>query len=315
MENELRDLLTRVRQIELVTRKVVNAAGQGAYHSRFKGRGMAFSESRAYAAGDDPRRIDWNATARRGDELYVKQFVEERELTLLLAVDLSGSMSVGSRARVKRAVAAEAAALLAFSALRNHDKVGLLLFSDRVERLVRPRKGRAHVLRLVREILATKPQGKKTDLPAAVEVLTHLSKQRAIVALISDLTETGADAKTSGPLARAASGGAGLGALEKPLKVLARRHDLFVVEVEDPLDRELPDVGLVALEDAETGRKIVVDTTDSGVRETYRERLLAERTRVRGALERLGIERVTVTDQESSAALVRFLRRRARRAA
>jgi uncharacterized protein (DUF58 family) len=312
---ELRELLQRVRQIELVTRKVVNAAGQGAYHSRFKGRGMAFSESRAYAAGDDPRRIDWNATARRGDDLFVKQFVEERELTLLIAVDLSGSMSVGSRARAKRAIAAEAAALLAFSALRNHDKVGLLLFSDRVERLVRPKKGRAHVLRLIREILATKPHGKKTDLPAAVETLTHLSKQRAIVALISDFTETGADAKTTGPIVRSGAGASSLGALEKPLKVLARRHDLFVVEVEDPLDKELPDAGLIAIEDAETGKQILIDSSDPQVRAAYKERLLAERTRVRGAFERLGVERVVVTDLESSQALVRFLRRRARRAA
>jgi len=312
---ELRELLQRVRQIELSTRKIVNAAGQGAYHSRFKGRGMAFSETRTYAPGDDPRRIDWNATARRGDELYVKQFVEERELTLLIAVDLSGSMSVGSRARVKRQVAAEAAALLAFSALRNHDKVGLLLFSDRVERLVRPRKGRAHVLRLVREILATTPHGKRTDLVSAVETLTHLSKQRAIVALMSDLTETGSDAKTIGPMARAAGGAASLGALEKPLKVLARRHDLFVVEIEDPLDKELPDAGIVAIEDAETGKQVLVDTSDPGVRDAYKERLRAERVRVRGSLDRLGIEHVQVADPESSAALVRFLRRRARRAA
>ena len=220
-DEELRTLLKRVRQIELKTRKAVNAAGQGAYHSRFKGRGMAFSESRAYVPGDDPRHIDWNATARRqdprgiGDELFVKQFVEERELTLLLAVDLSGSMSTGSRARTKRQIAAEAAALLAFSALRNNDKVGLVAFSDRIELLVRPKKGRGHVLRLLREILAAQPKGKGTNLVSAVETVTHLSKQRAIVALVSDM--------------HVAAGATPLGALEKPLKVLARRHDLYLV--------------------------------------------------------------------------------------
>lgn len=320
-DDEVRALLKRVRLVELRTRKTVNAAGQGAYHSRYKGRGMAFSESRAYAPGDDPRHIDWNATARRlheesgdGAGLFVKQFVEERELTLILAVDLSGSMSGGARQK-KRQVAAEAAALLAFSALRNNDKVGLLLFTDRVELLVRPKKGRAHVLRCVREILATRPNGKGTDLAAAAEVATHLSKQRAIVALITDLAETRADGLRTGPAARGAQGAASLGAVEKPVKALARRHDLLVVEVEDPLDVELPDAGLLALVDPETGRRALVDTGAAAVRAAYRERMKGERLRVRAALERLGVDRVTVSDRESSAALVRFLRRRKRMAA
>ncbi|OGQ26132.1 MAG: hypothetical protein A2138_22905 [Deltaproteobacteria bacterium RBG_16_71_12] len=320
-DDEVRALLKRVRLVELRTRKTVNAAGQGAYHSRFKGRGMAFSESRAYAPGDDPRHIDWNATARRlheesadGAGLFVKQFVEERELTLILAVDLSGSMSAGTRQK-KRQVAAEAAALLAFSALRNNDKVGLLLFTDQVELLVRPKKGRAHVLRCVREVLATRPAGKGTDLAAACEVATHLSKQRAIVALVTDLAETRADGLRAGPLARAAQGAASLGATERPLKVLARRHDLLVVEVEDALDLELPDAGLVAVVDPETGRRALVDTGAAPVRAAYRERMKAERLRVRAALDRLGVDRVVVSERESSAALVRFLRRRKRVAA
>ena len=297
-DEELRALLKRVRQIELKTRKAVNAAGMGAYHSRFKGRGMAFSESRAYAAGDDPRHVDWNATARRGDELYVKQFVEERELTVLLAVDLSGSMSTGSRARTKRQIAAEAAALLAFSALRNNDKVGLVAFTDRIEILVRPKKGRGHVLRLLREILAARPKGKGTNVVAAVETVTHLSKQRAIVVLVSDLILSGA-----------------LGALERPLRVLARRHDLICVEIEDPIEAELPDAGLISVQDPETGKRVLVDSGDARVRKTYHDRALAERSRVRTALDKLGVDRVVVTDQESAQALVRFLRRRARKAA
>jgi uncharacterized protein (DUF58 family) len=310
---ELRALLKRVRQIELKTRKAVNAAGQGAYHSRFKGRGMAFSESRAYVAGDDPRHVDWNATARRSDpnagaaqELFVKQFVEERELTVLLAVDLSGSMGTGSRARTKRQIAAEAAALLAFSALRNNDKVGLVAFTDRIELLVRPKKGRGHVLRLLREILAAKPVGKGTNLVAAVETVTHLSKQRAVVALISDLMlPKGPSSSTAAPL----------GALERPLKVLARRHDLIAIEVEDPLESALPNAGLVNVQDPETGKLALVDTSDAAVRKSYADRVAAERRRVRASLEKLGVDRVVVTDRESSAALVRFLRRRARKAA
>lgn len=301
-DEELRALLKRVRQIELITRKAVNAAGQGAYHSRFKGRGMAFSESRNYADGDDPRHIDWNATARSGADLFVKQFVEERELTVLLAVDLSGSMSTGSRARTKRQIAAEAAALLAFSALRNNDKVGMVAFTDRIELLVRPKKGRGHVLRLLREILATKPKGKGTNLVAAVETVTHLSKQRAIVALVSDMLLGG-------------TGASSLGVLERPLKVLARRHDLIVIEVEDPLEAVLPNAGLISVDDPETGKRVLVDSGDARVRKIYAERAAAERARTRLALEKLGVDRVTVTDQESSQALVRFLRRRARKAA
>lgn len=320
-DDEVRALLKRVRLVELRTKKTVNAAGQGAYHSRFKGRGMAFSESRAYAPGDDPRHIDWNATARRlheesadGAGLFVKQFIEERELTLILAVDLSGSMSAGARQK-KRQVAAEAAALLAFSALRNNDKVGLLLFTDQVELLVRPKKGRAHVLRCVREILAKRPVGKGTDLAAACEVATHLSKQRAIVALVTDLAETRADGLRAGPVVRGSQGAASLGAVEKPLKALARRHDLMVVEVEDALDLELPDAGVVAVVDPETGRRALVDTGAAPVRGAFRERMAGERRRVRAALDRLGVDRVVVTDRESAAALVRFLRRRKRMAA
>ncbi|MCC7072398.1 MAG: DUF58 domain-containing protein [Deltaproteobacteria bacterium] len=320
-DDEVRALLKRVRLVELRTKKTVTAAGQGAYHSRFKGRGMSFSESRAYVPGDDPRAIDWNATARRlheesadGAGLYVKQFVEERELTLILAVDLSGSMSAGTRHK-KRQVAAEAAALLAFSALRNNDKVGLLLFTDGVELLVRPKKGRAHVLRCVREILAKAPASKGTDLAAACEVATHLSKQRAIVALVTDLAETRADGLRTGPLARVAQGAASLGAVEKPLKALARRHDLMVIEVEDALDLELPNAGLVSIVDPETGKRALVDTAAASVRAAYGERMAGERRRVRAALDRLGVDRVVVNDRESAAVLVRFLRRRKRVAA
>lgn len=304
--NELRALLKRVRQVELRTKRTVNAHASGAWHSRFKGRGMAFDESRLYMPGDDPRHVDWNVSARTG-ELYVKQFVEERELVLLLAVDLSGSLSFGSRAQVKRQLAAEAAALLAFSAMRNHDKVGLLLFTDRVERIVRPRKGRSHVLRVLREILATRPEGRGTDVGRALESVTHMSRQRGIVALISDLLDPRATGKAE-DTERA------LSTLEKPLRVLSKRHDLMVLEVEDPLERELPDVGLLAVQDPETGREVLIDTSRAAARKLYAERMAKERDRVREALMRFGVDQVSLTcGADAGPALVRFLKRRARR--
>lgn len=304
---ELRGLLRRVRRIELKTRRAVNSYAQGAYHSRFKGRGMAFSESRAYVDGDDPRHVDWNVTARTG-ELFVKQFVEERELTLLLAVDLSGSLAFGSIGRQKRQLAAEAAALLAFSALRNHDKVGLLLFADQTERLIMPQKGRSHVLRILREILATTPRRQKTDLPSAVRKITHLSNKRAIVALITDLQHpdaTGAPTEQTDHFA----------GLDAPMRVLAKRHDVMLIEIEDPLEHELPDVGLLCVRDAETGREALIDTSRTDVREAFAGRMRQEREQLRTRMTRLGVERVTLsTAQDASLALIRFLQRRAKRA-
>lgn len=306
-DDELRALLKRVRQIELRTLKAVNAHAQGAYHSRFKGRGMAFSESRAYVDGDDPRHVDWNVTARTG-ELYVKQFVEERQLVLLLAVDLSGSLAFGSRAQKKRQLAAAAAALLAFSALRNHDKVGLLLFTDKKERLLVPKKGRSHVLRVLREILACRPAGRGTDLPKALHTVTHLSRQRAIVALLTDLVDPFS-------LGREEDVERFWRRIERPLKVLARRHDLMLLEISDPLEAELPDVGLVSMRDAETGREVLVDTASAKVRREFASRMRAEREALRARIRRLGVERLNLeTGQDPSLALVRLLKRRARRA-
>ncbi len=309
-DEQLRALLRRVRQVELRTRRAVASAGMGAWHSRFKGRGMAFSESRLYAAGDDPRHIDWNVTARTG-EMHVKQFVEERELTLLLAVDLSGSQGFGSERGRKRQLAAEAAALLAFSALRNNDQVGLLLFTDRTERLVPPRKGRGHVLRIVREILACEPVGVRTDLNHALTTVAHLSRRRAIVALLSDFLDAGADG--TGP---AFGKVVPLESMERALKVCAKRHDLMALELEDPLERELPDVGLLQVRDAETGAPTLIDTSSPNARALYRQRTETEREGLRERLTRLGVEHVALrTEADPGHALVRFLRRRAKRAA
>jgi uncharacterized protein (DUF58 family) len=294
-DEDLRALLKRVRQIELRARKRVSAATSGAWHSRFKGRGMAFSESRAFADGDDPRHVDWLATARSGD-LFVKQFVEERELTLLLVLDVSGSMTTGSRGRLRRALAAEVAAVLALSASRNHDKVGLVAFTDRAERLVRPQKGRAHVLRLIRDALALTGAG-RTALAPALETAQHLTRQRAIVAVISDLV--GVEI----PLERA--------------RALALRHDVVFVEVRDPLDDALPDVGLLGVVDPESGRETVVDTSDARVRAAWADKgRLARQARL-AALKAAGVEHVEVTvgDDDAVLPLLRFLRRSARRAA
>ena len=293
-DDELRALLRRVRQVELRARRAVNAAAQGAWHSRFKGRGMSFSESRAYVAGDDPRHVDWLATARQGD-LFVKQFVEERELTLLLAVDLSASMGTGSAAYTRRTVAAEAAAILAFSALLNQDKVGLVAFTDRVERLVRPRKGRGHVLRLVRDILALRPRGERTDLLPALEALSHATHKRAIVAIISDLI---------GPALP-----------QERLRALGRRHDVVVVEIADALDQALPNVGLVSLVDPESGEATIVDTGDTRVRNAWATRVAQARRQNSLSLDRCHVERVVLQAGDDSAPLdlVRFLRARVRR--
>lgn len=315
-DDELRNLLRRVRLVELKTRKAVNAHAQGAYQSRFKGRGMAFSESRAYVPGDDPRHVDWNVTARSG-ELYVKQFIEERELVLLLAVDLSGSLSFGSRAQQKRQLAAEAAALMAFSALRNHDKVGLLLFTDQVERLIVPKSGRSHVLRLLREILVCQPTSRGTDLAKALRQVSLLSNKRAIVAVISDMIEPGALSVSGSKRSKSSqevSVSSAYDRIEKPMRVLSRRHDLLLFEVEDPLERALPDVGLLAVRDAETGQETLVDTSDADVREAYRNWMERERGELRARLAQLGAEHVTLrTGDDASRALVRFLQRRARR--
>ncbi len=257
---------------------------------------MSFSESRAFADGDDPRHVDWLATARTGD-LFVKQFVEERELTLLLVVDLSASMTTGSRSLLRRQLAAECAAVLAMSAGKNQDKVGLVGFTTVAERLVRPAKGRPHVLRIIRDVLALRPSERRTSLAPALEVAGHLTRQRSIVVVISDLV--------------------GIEIPVDRLRALATRHDVAVVQLADPLDRELPDVGLLSISDPETGVERVVDTGDHRVRAAYKNAaLLAQNKRVL-ELRKAGVDHVIVDvgDDDATQPLLRFLRRRARGAA
>ena len=245
---DTRELLKKVRQLEIRTRGLVNQVFSGEYHSVFKGRGMAFSEVREYQIGDEVRTIDWNVTARLNHP-FVKVFEEERELTVMLVVDMSGSQEFGSHATLKRDVAVEIGAVLAFSAMKNNDKVGLLLFTDRIELYVPPRKGRSHSLRIVRELLSFEPTSRTTSISTALEYLTHVQKKRSIVFLISDFIDSDYDAA---------------------LRIAGRKHDLVGLVLNDPRERELPAAGLLELKDAETGRVRVIDSSDQRLRDAYR---------------------------------------------
>lgn len=239
-----------VRSIEIRTRRLVEEVFSGEYHSVFKGRGVEFREVREYVPGDDVRAIDWNVTARR-DDPHVKQFEEERELTVVLVADVSASENFGSGIRSKQDVAAELCAVLAFAAINNKDKVGLVLFSDHIERYIPPAKGRSHVLRLIRELLTFRPRGQGTDLEAPLQLLGRVLRRRATVFLVSDFWAAG---------------------FESSLRTVARRHDCIAVRLRDPRETDLPPVGLVRWRDAESGREILVDTSAAAVRRQLRER-------------------------------------------
>jgi uncharacterized protein (DUF58 family) len=244
-----KELLKQVRQVEIRTRGLVNQVFSGEYHSVFKGRGMEFSEVREYQFGDDIRNIDWNVTARFGHP-FIKIFEEERELTVILAVDLSGSLIFGTVEKTKQQVAAELSAILAFSALKNNDKVGLVLFTDKIEKFVPPRKGRKHVLRIIREVLSFKPEGKSTNIKAALEFLNNTIKKRSIVFFLSDFMDEG---------------------YEKILRTIGKKHDLIGIVLNDLREREIPSIGLVKLSDAETGKERWIDTSSSKVRKKLKD--------------------------------------------
>lgn len=249
-----RETFERIRRIRIRTRTILESGIVGAYHAVFKGRGMEFAEVREYAPGDDVRNIDWNVTARMGAP-FVKKFVEERDLALLLLVDVSGSQRFGSRFLLKRDYAAELAAVLAFSAVANHDRVGAVLFTDRIESYVPPRAGRDHALRIVRDLLAVEPLGRGTDIAGALRFARRVMKRRGIVAVISDFQDQG---------------------YERPLGILRRRHDVIAIHLHDPGESDVPAAGLVALRDPETGALRVVDTGDAGVRRRLRAATLSE---------------------------------------
>jgi len=292
-------VMSSMRQLEIRTRRLVNDSLSGAYHSVFKGRGMDFDEVREYTPGDEVRTIDWNVTARAGRP-FVKKFTEERELTIFLLVDISASGNFGSGTLSKRDLAAELASVLAFSAIRNSDKVGLLLYTDRVERYLLPKKGRRHVLRVIRDILYHQPEGKGTDSVKALDVVNHVLHRRAIVFLISDF-ETSKD-----PQAARAE-------LRRAMRQTNRRHDLIAVHVEDPREKELPNVGIVALEDAESGEIIELDTSRAIVRQRFKEHALERSRRLVMDFRAEGIDTLQLqTDAPYMPALQRFFKTRVR---
>jgi uncharacterized protein (DUF58 family) len=244
---DTKDLLKKVRKIEIKTRRLSDHIFSGEYHTSFKGRGMTFSEVRQYQYGDDVRAIDWNVTARY-NEPFVKVFEEERELTMMLLVDISGSESFGTKNQLKRDMVTEIAATLAFSATQNNDKIGLLLFSDQIELYIPPKKGKSHVLRIIRELIEFEPKSKKTDLSHALKYLSSVMKKKAIVFVISDFMTT---------------------AYEHTLKIASKRHDVTGIRVFDQREESIPNIGIVNLLDAETGETLVVDTNSKSVRQNY----------------------------------------------
>ena len=288
------ELLRQVKLVELRTRRLVNSVFSGEYRSIFKGQGMEFAEVREYQPGDEVRSIDWNVTARMRRP-FVKRYIEERELTLMLAVDISGSERFGTVRRFKSEVATELAAVLTMSAVRNNDRVGVLLFTDRVEHFVPPGKGRRHALRILRDVLVHEPLGTGTNTPLALDFLRGLLKQHAIIFLISDLQDP---------------------TIERSLKLLGQRHDVVVASVDDPSEATLPDVGMARFVDPESGESIDVDTSDPRVRASFNSLATAERDARRSMLRRLAIDEIAIsTGNGYLEPLLRFFRARERRTA
>ena len=301
------DLMRKVRQLQISTGRAVNEVFAGQFSSAFKGRGMEFAEVREYEPGDDIRTIDWNVTARTGTP-YVKRFVEERELTIMLAVDLSASGSFGSIERVKNETAAELCAVLAFAATRSNDKVGLVIFTDRIELYVPPKKGAKHVLRLIRELLDFDPRGHGTSPAVCLEHLRRVLRRRSVVFFVSDFLFAGAGENGS------RRGGGRRTPFERDLDILNRRHDVIAVRIADPREQELPRVGLIELRDAETGRLVTVDTSSRRVRRVYAEGARRRGEAIEKQMRRMGVDYVSVTTHESYIhALVELFRRRERR--
>lgn len=287
-----KEIIKKVRKIEIRTRRFVNESLAGQYHSVFKGRGMEFSEVREYTPGDDIRIIDWNVTSRFGHP-YVKRFVEERELTVVLMVDLSGSTDFGTSGRMKIELATEICALLAFSAIRNNDRVGLLLFTDIVEKFIPPKKGRQHVLRLIRELLYFKPKSRGTDLSASLQYMHRVIKKRSVVFIISDFISRD---------------------FEKVLRVVARKHDIIAISISDPGEQKIPKAGLIRFEDSESRALQLIDTSREHVRKEFEKLAHERRENLKYLFQTIGMDQIDVqTNQPYDKALIGFFRERARR--
>lgn len=294
MESDSSDILRQVRKIEIKTRGLSNDIFAGHYHSAFKGRGMAFSEVREYRVGDDVRDIDWNVTAR-SRKPHIKVYEEERELTMMLVVDVSGSRMFGSTERLKKNIITEIAAVLAFSAAENNDKVGCIFFSDRVEKFIPPKKGRSHILMIIRELIGFRPESTGTKLSEPVRFLTNVNKKRCTTFILSDFMDSSQDRS----------------ALDDALKIAGGRHDLVGIRVYDPRETELPDVGIVELRDAETGRKVWVDTSSRAVRDHYAESWRQRSAEIEATLKHNRIDTATVsTDGDYVAELMKLFKQR-----
>lgn len=284
------ELLQQVRKIEIKTRGLSNNIFAGEYHSAFKGRGMAFSEVREYQFGDDVRDIDWNVTARFSKP-YVKVYEEERELTVVLLIDVSGSQDFGTISQTKRQLAAEIAATLAFSAIQNNDKVGVIFFSDKIEKFIPPKKGRKHILLIIRELLDFKPESRKTNIGQAIEFMTNAIKKRCTVFLVSDF-EDNSD-------------------YHNELTIANKRHDVVAVQLYDQRIAELPDVGIIKMRDSESGQEMYVDTSSKKVRVAHRDWWVKHQAKLREMLSQSGIDSVSIrTDEDYVKALMGLFRRR-----
>jgi uncharacterized protein (DUF58 family) len=304
-----REILKKIRQIEIRTNRLVTESLAGQYHSVFKGQGMNFDEVREYQPGDDVRAIDWNVTARFNHP-FIKKFVEERELTLLLVVDVSGSGRFGSLAQSKRELAAEVASVLAFSAIRNNDKVGLILFSNEVEKFIPPRKGRKHVLRVIREVLYFEPQQRGTNVENALEFAAHMVKHRSIMVLISDFLippdDSGRRGREETPLLPRK--------VQTALRQANRRHDLVAVQITDQHEMELPALGRLILEDAETGELVELDTGNAAAHGAFAIRRQGQLNQLARTLRSFGIDSVQLRTHEPYATeLGRFFETREKR--
>ena len=286
---ETREILKKVRQVEIKTRGLSQNIFAGQYHTAFKGRGMAFSEVREYQPGDDVRSIDWNVTARF-NRPYIKVFEEERELTVMLLIDVSGSGVFGTEGNTKRQIITEIAATLAFSAIQNNDKIGVIFFSDKIEKFIAPQKGKKHILYIIRELLEFKPESVKTDISCVLQYFTNVIKKRCTAFIISDFIAP---------------------EFEKALMIASKKHDLVALQVYDVKDTEIPDVGLLKVQDAESGKVMYVDTSVSSVRQLYRDKWQQRQSVIKRSFSKTGVDIVSVsTSEDYVKALIALFRMR-----
>ncbi len=286
---ETSDLLKKVRKIELKTRGLSNHIFAGEYHTAFKGRGMAFSEVREYQPGDDIRTIDWNVTARFNTP-FIKVFEEERELTVMLIIDVSGSKNFGTQKQMKQELVTELSAVLAFSAIQNNDKIGVIFFSEKVEKFIPPKKGKSHILRIIRELIAFEPENKGTDIGEALRYFNNVIKKRAICFVISDFMDNN---------------------FEAPLKIANKKHDVVTISINDKREEELPDIGLIQMKDAETGEVKWIDTGNKSIRQNYKKNYLRNKEEVNQLFKNSGVDSIQLrTDMDYIKPLIQFFKRR-----